>query len=341
MGWRRISVPAARVMVLYNAPTLPADHPDAVSERDVLATAETVIQELREAGYRVEPCGVGRDPLELLTAVRAFEPEAVFNLFEGLAIQGQTEAYAAGLLDWLGIPFTGCPMPAMILARDKLLCKTLLRGAGLPTAPGFAVSALPLVQQPAAWPVIVKPMAEDASVGIDYGSVVETPDALERRLQYLLDRYRPPFLVESFIDGREFNVGVIDDPEPAVLPLAEIVFDRGVPGSWPIVTYTSKWAPGSVEDLAALPKCPAEVESGLTKRLEELALQAYRLVGCRDYARIDVRVDHAGQPWILEINPNPDYGPGAGLARMLETSGRRHEQMTVRMIERCLARSRQ
>ncbi len=325
-----------RVMVLYNAPTLPVEHPDAAAERDVLHTVELVTGELRDAGFRVHLCGAGKEPDELLTALRHFQPQAVFNLFEGLAICGQTEAYAAGLLEWLGIPFTGCPMPAMVLARDKILCKRLLKGADLPTPAFITAQDGSLSEMPEAWPVIVKPVAEDASVGIDYGSVVATPAALAQRLRYLMEHYQPPFLIEQFIDGREFNVGICDDPLPVVLPIAEIIFDRSVPGHWPIVTYQSKWNPGSEEDLAALPKCPADVDPALAERLQHLALQAYHLIGCRDYARIDVRVDAQGQPWILEVNPNPDYGATSGLSRMLSASGRSHRSMTVQMIQRCL-----
>lgn len=342
----------ANLLVLYNAPTLPADHPHAAAEADVLNTADAVAGHLASVCHDVRRLGLAEDPMPLVELLKRLRPDAVFNLFEGTAVCGQTEAVVAGILEWFGVPFTGCPMPAMVLARDKALTKRLLRGAGLPTADFVLVEADRLADPPApsAWPAIVKPSNEDASVGIDLGSVVEDLAGLKARLALLARTLRPPFLVEAFIDGREFNVGVIDDPGPTALPVAEIIFDeralaRGDPrpcagrSSWrPIVTYASKWEPGSPEDLAALPRCPAEVEPKLEGKLKELALAAYRLIGGRDYARIDFRTDAEGNPFILEVNPNPDYGPNAGLARMLAASGRSHREFTVRLAERLLRR---
>src|SRR6516162_10244047 len=161
-----------RVLVLYNEPVLPADHPDADSEHEILYTTDVVAGHLTEAGFDVTRLGVSRDPSALLTGLRRAKPEVVFNLFEGLADHYGTEAYAAGLLEWLGLPYTGCPFQTLCLARSKHLTKHLLQGAGLPTAGFFIVEALPVPECPLEWPVIVKPAEQDASVGLDQGSVV-------------------------------------------------------------------------------------------------------------------------------------------------------------------------
>jgi len=323
-----------RVLVLYNKPTLPADHPDAVSEADVLHTVDFVAAALAQAGLAVDRLGLSEDPRPLLQWLDQNRPDVVFNLFEGTAGRGETEAFAAGLLDWLRLPYTGAPPAAMLLARDKALAKRLFRGAGLPTADFVVVHAPTDPVALTQWPAFVKPAAQDASVGIDHGSVVRNETELRARLRWLADRYPPPYLVETYLAGREFNVAIIDDPEPTVLPLAEIIFDRGQPDLWPIVSYASKWAPGSREDLAALPRCPADVEPTLARTLADLALAAYRLVGCRDYARIDLRTDESGQPFLLEVNPNPDFGPEAGLARALKASGRDHAAWTAALCQR-------
>src|SRR5947208_841157 len=124
----------SHVLVLHNAPTLPPDHPAAEAERDVLNTVEAVAATLAAAGHQVSRLGLSDDPETLLHVLRERRPDVVFNLFEGTGARGQTEAYCAGLLEWARVPYTGCPMAAAVLARDKPLAKRLFRGAGLPTA---------------------------------------------------------------------------------------------------------------------------------------------------------------------------------------------------------------
>jgi D-alanine-D-alanine ligase len=330
----------ARVLVLYNEPVLEGDHPDAIAEQDVVGTAEFVADALARAGCLVSRLGVGRDPDALLEGLRAAGPDVVFNLFEGLSDQGHTEAYVAGVLEWLGIPFTGSPAQTLSLARNKPLTKYLLQGAGLPTAPFFLVEGLPAPRCPLDWPVIVKPSQHDASEGIDQGSVVTHQGALEGRTARLLGAYGPPVLVERYIAGRELAVALVADPEPRDLPPSEVLFTDPDPDYWPIVTYDAKWRLGT-RDFEATPVRPAaELPPGLAERLGRLARQAFGLLGCRDYSRVDFRVTAAGEPYILEVNPNPDFNPTAGLARTLETAGVGHAAFAVRLVEVALARGR-
>jgi D-alanine-D-alanine ligase len=327
-----------RVLVLYNQPVLPADHPDADSEHEVLYTADVVAGHLTEAGFEVSRLGASRDPAPLLSGLRRARPDVVFNLFEGLADHYGTEAHAAGILEWLGIPYTGCPFQTLCVARDKPMTKRLLRGAGLPTADFFVVEEGPVEECPIEWPVIVKPGSQDASVGLDQNSVVTDLERLNERIAYLLDTYGPPVLVEEFIRGREFNVGLIESPELRPLPVSEIVFVDQGPGYWPIVTYDAKWKPGSRDYEATPAKYPAEVSPRLAHRLHGLAKQAFRLLGCRDYARVDFRVRPNGKPCVLEVNPNPDFSPTAGLAGGLESAGLTHAQFTLELVHAALAR---
>jgi D-alanine-D-alanine ligase len=295
----------------------------------------------------------------LFDSCQSDRPDAVFNLYEGVANRGGTEAYVAGLLELLRIPYTGCPFSALVLARDKPKTKYLLRGAGLPSPAffvvesadsvgwvesseptrsdenkmvGFEASAHPTL----GWPLIVKTATEDASVGIDHQSVVSSQNELTNRVRWLLDRYPPPVLVEQFINGREFNVGVVEWPKPRTLPISEIVFHSREPGRWPLVTYDAKWSVGSPDDLATVPHCPADVAPELARELERLALDAFTLLGCRQYARVDFRTNAAGEPFILEVNPNPDYHPDAGLTRALKVAGISHEEFTVGLVRQLL-----
>jgi D-alanine-D-alanine ligase len=329
-----------QVVILYNEPVLAADHPDVVSEHEILETVAAVGKILSEAGFEVAQLGVDHEPRVLLEGLCSHQPDVVFNLFEGLADRSGTEAHVAGMLEWLGIPFTGSPSPSLCLAHSKHLTKHLLQGAGLPTPDFFVVEDLPAPACPIPWPVIVKPAQQDASVGLDQGSVVTDQARLEKRVASLLEMYGPPVLVEQFIYGRELNVGLIEAPDLRILPVSEVLFVDREPGYWPIVTYDAKWKPGSRDYEATPARYPAEVTPRLAGRLGGLARQAFRLLGCRDYARVDFRVCPTGKPYILEVNPNPDFCPTAGLAGGLGSAGLTHAQFTADLVRNALARAR-
>ncbi|HEY7422919.1 MAG TPA: ATP-grasp domain-containing protein [Gemmataceae bacterium] len=326
-----------RVLILHNHPVLPEDHADADSEHEVLFTTDFVQRTLTKAGYEVATLGASRDPGVLLDGLRECRPDVVFNLFEGLADFGDTEAHVAGILEWLEVPYTGCPYQTLCLARGKHMTKHLLAGAGLPTAKFFVAEDVPVEDNPLGWPVIVKPATQDASVGVDQGSVVTNLERLNDRIAYLLDNYGPPVLIEEFIRGREFSIGLVEAPELRVLPVSEILFVEKDPDFWPIVTYDAKWKPGSRDYEATPPNYPARVSPRLRDKLQTLAKRAFRLLGCRDYARVDFRV-RGGRPYILEVNPNPDFSPTAGLSGGLESAGISHERFTVDLVQRALAR---
>ena len=165
---------------------------------------------LTDAGFDVSRLAIRRDPAVLLARIKKRRPDVVFNLFEGLADHGDTEAHVAGLLEWLELPYTGCPYQTLSTARRKHVTKYLLQGAGLPTAPFFVVEELPVPENTLGWPVIVKPADQDASVGLDQGSVVTDQLKLNERVAYLLETYGGSVLVEQFVRGREFNVGVVE-----------------------------------------------------------------------------------------------------------------------------------
>ena len=329
-------MPPPHILILYNDPVLPASHPDAESEREILEIVEAVAAELAEASYAVSRLGVSRDPRVLIDRLTARRPDAVFNFFEGTADQSETEVTVAGLLDWLHIPYTGCPFAGLCLARDKVRAKHLFRGAGLPTPAFVVVDELPLPEVPLGWPVIVKPATQDASVGLDQGSVVTSRDKLEARVASLLGRYGPPVMIEQFIRGRELNVAMIEAPELRALPISEILFLDEDPERWPIVTYDAKWAPESRDCVLTPPQYPATVETGLATRLVTLATRAFHLIGCRDYARCDFRVSEAGEPYLLEVNPNPCFNPTAGFTSGLKTAGISHAQFSVMLVENAL-----
>lgn len=334
------------VVVLHNAPVLPDEHPDAASEHDVVAVAESVASLLREDGFLAWPAAVGRSPATMLKVLTnkgpsGRKPEVVFNLIEGFGGRSAGAAYATGLIELAGLPYTGSPVEALALCQEKSRTKALLRGFGLPTAPfALVCEGETILDWPWDGPILVKPDAEDASLGIDQESVVSDLESLQRKIGRIHETYHGAALLEAYLPGREFNVGVLALPYPESLPIAEVQF-QSQEGIWPILTYNAKWATGSREDRASPIVCPASLEPESAQRLARLALDAYRITGCRDYARIDLRLDRRGDPMILEVNPNPDIGQGAGWARALRASGRNYAATLGSFVQQAINRHRQ
>jgi D-alanine-D-alanine ligase len=187
------------------------------------------------------------------------------------------------------------------------------------------------------YPAIVKPAAEDASIGVEQRSVVRSSRALKARVEAMLSSF-DEVIVQRYVDGRELNVGIVGD---TALPIAEIDFATMPKGLWPIVTYRSKWDTGSAEDLGSVPRCPAQLPSRAASEVRRVALEAWRLVGGNGYGRVDMRLDANGHPWILEVNSNPDIAPDAGLARMARTAGIEYPTLVRTICELGIARKRE
>jgi D-alanine-D-alanine ligase len=335
-------------LVLFNQPAAHADPQDRAAEVGVLDSVAAATAVLSQAGASVESLGLAGEIEPLVAACRAGRC-VVLNLCEAFAGATIHEAHVAGLLELLGTAYTGSPPATIALCRDKIRTKHLLRSAGVRTAPFLCIGRESRDVPPQDWPArfgwdnptfpfIVKAANEDASQGLDHGSVVQTPADLAAAVGRLAQRYGFPVLAESYLPGREFNVAVIEDAEPRCLPLAEIVFTPRAEPSWPIVTYESKWNAGSRDDLTSRPQCPAVVDRDLADDLCRLGLAAFQISGCRDYARIDFRLNAAGEPTLLEVNPNPDLSPSAGLARQLAAAGIGYAEFIVRLVQRARAR---
>ncbi len=334
---------APSILILYNEPVLPVEHPDAGSEHDVLDTVNDTFKVLKAAGFETTKLGINHDPQPLLDRLKQNRPDAVFNLFEGIATQTGTEVSAAALLEWLNVPFTGCPSPSLALGRDKIRTKHILAATGIPTPDYAVIDALPVPRWRCPWPAIVKPAYQDASIGIDQNSVVTSQKQLEDRVIYLLATYGPPVLVERFVLGREFHVNIIEELDPApnalplVLPLAEIAFKNNQPGKWAVYTFAAKWDENSAEYTAAPLVAPVEIPADDFARLEVIAQRSFRSLCCRDYARIDVRMDADGKFYVLEVNPNP-YLNSLALVNGLLAIGRTQEQLLVNLSLAAIAR---
>ncbi len=316
-----------RIALAFDA-TLTSHPGEAPTHDDIRGTVELVNRALGERGYEVVLLPV-ENTGAIGKLVRRAAPDVVFNLVEGIESDSEAEGAVARALEATGVPFTGCPAKAIDLALDKERAKELLRSWGLPVPAGRVMSA-PGPADGLRFPLIVKCLREDASLGLTDRSIVRDEAQLREQVAFITETYRQPALVEEYLEGREFNLAIVG-PRPLALPISEIDFSTMPAGKPRFVSYDAKWVPDSVEYRATVPLCPAPIDGPSAARLRRLALRAFRLCGCRDVARVDLRTDSNGKPFILEVNPNPDLSPDAGLARSARAHGWTWEGLVERL----------
>ncbi len=328
-----------RILISYNAPERQQRGRDIdfVSEADVLTQVNAVHCSLLELGYEVSVVPLQKSIPAFMERVTRFRPDALFNLVEGWQGDSRYHLHLPSLYELLGFEYTGAPMSALVLSGDKWMTKMLLDQARLPVPRGMMCSEVP-GRCRLRYPVIVKPAHEDASLGIDFDSVVSNLADLRRRVAWVIQNYHQPAIVEEYIDGRELNVAILGDQIPQALPISEITFPFVPQGQPRICSYNVKWMENSPEYHWVGAECPAPLDEAVTARVQQIAIAAFRLLGCRDYARVDMRLDANMQPYIVEVNANPDLSPDAGLTRSALASGRTYTQLVGEIIACALQR---
>ncbi len=302
---------------------------------DIRESVKDIEECLERLGYRTILTPLTQEGFdEFLKEINDGRAELVFNLCEGAFLNSKFEMNIAALLELYGIRFTGNTSITLGVALNKGWTKDILKGAGIET-PAHFVTDEPCTGLPEGleFPLIVKPLAEDASLGIETDSVVYTAGELSDRIEHILEEYSHHALVERFIDGREFNISIMgNDDAVVVLPPSEIDFS-GYPEELPrICSYEAKWIEVSPLYRKTLPVCPAPVSEEFKRRLEATALGAYRALSCRDYARVDMRLDQEDNLWVLEVNPNPDISKDAGFARAARVAGMEYHQFIGELV---------
>lgn len=325
-----------RVVILV--PELPKNMPRnrLFPYEDTQSAALAIDRALREKGYKTKLWEAGQLP-RVSKDLEDLADAVIFNLCEDIDGRGEGEAYVASLLELFGLPYTGSPPEALLACLNKGRAKQILRGAGLPT-PAAALLEKPQVNGAVAFPAIVKPACEDASLGIDEESVVTRPEELVTRLQALYLQRLFPALVEEFIPGREINAAILDGE---ALPLSEIEFVGEENPLKQIVTYEAKWDPQSLEYHTTRPACPAPLNPETEEKIKSLALAAAAALRVRDYARVDFRLRADGRPFILEVNPNPAIAPDAGFARSAAAAGIPYADLIERIVGFALRRKKE
>ena len=333
----------SRIFVLYNTDydaelTGPGTGIDVSS---VETSARSVSRALVESGYQVEVHGVqGRDVLDVLAAMRRGKPDLVFNLCESMAGDARNEPTLVGLLDLFELPYTGADLLGLASCLYKQRAKAILIGCGVPTPPYLFLPDLAALDAPALadaaldYPWFVKLAHEDASVGITEANVVHSSAELRARAAELIEHHAQPVLAERYVEGREINVTMIGNgPDLELLPLHEIDF-AAMPADRPkIVSYAAKWDETHVDYAGTKPVLLRNASPELTEEIERVARAAWNALGLRDYGRVDLRVDAAGRPWVIDVNPNCDISPDAGVARSASALGISYIQLIGKLTE--------
>lgn len=317
---------------------------------------ETVAEEIdqiadaiAQAGHDCVAVNIKDDFDTLLAALHRERPDAVMNLIEWFHDDSEHEMHVPALFELIGTAYTGNRPLALSLCQKKPHAKALLAAHGIAVPRGIVLETpdVPPDQQLGLrYPIIVKPAFDDASGGIDAGSVVRNRAELTARVALVVGDHKMPALVEEFIAGREIHCALLGNDPPLALPLYEMQFKQGgtdnegrlLPG---IITYRAKWDPYSRDHYAMESKCPVDdLEPEVVQNIHNTAMRAFTILGCRDYARVDMRLDpKTGEPYILEVNPNPDLADGCAFAQCVRASGRSYAQAIQQIVGFALARA--
>ncbi|MDD5269642.1 MAG: ATP-grasp domain-containing protein [Candidatus Omnitrophica bacterium] len=272
------------------------DPEDANAEFDHPDTIEVIKDAIESGGHKVVKIGNVRS---LLKRIKNLDVDIVFNIAEGVTGRNR-ESEIPVILEMAGIPFVGADGLTLGLTLDKVMAKKVLISEGVPTPSFFQVSDIKNVDGAGiGFPLIVKPKQEGSSKGISDKSIVHNRRDLIRQADWVIRTYKQPALVESFITGSEFTVPVVGNDDPEALPTVQISIDGKT--NLGDLCYTFSRITSDTLNYV----CPARITRSLDNKLKEMALRAYRAVECRDFGRVDFRVDKRGNPYVLEINPLP------------------------------------
>lgn len=306
--------------------------------RRSLAYVQRIKDALQNLNHTPELVNLNLDSFEYL---RKSDFDLVFNLCDdGFRNDSLLEAHIPAMLDILQLPYTGANFLTLATCVNKARTKELLSFHNIPT-PEFQVfyRNSDKLDRRLKFPLIVKPLHEDASIGLKKESVVKNRNQLRERVAFVMKNYNQPALVERFIAGREVYVGILGSGDRlTVLPISEIVFDSTLPKTAKICSYEAKWVTKSKAYKDTPVECPARLDKDLEQSLVEIAKKAYSLMSCQDYGRVDFRIDESSQPYVLEVNPNPDLSFDAGLTKMAKAQGTDYDELIGKVLDSALHR---
>jgi D-alanine-D-alanine ligase len=335
--------PLRTVAIVYDEASVraPGEADTGAAEAAAVAAVAHVVDDVeqvaRRHGLEATRVPLVSDGPAMLRQVAGITADVVVNLAESWAGSARHEAAVAWALEVRGGPYTGVGPKALALCLDKPTTRAVLAARGLPVPEGAVVA-----DPDAGWPSglstsgswIVKPVAQDASHGIDAASVVHSPEAALARVRHLASRGLGAALVERYVDGGEVNVSIVElgDAPARVLPIARIDFSRMPPGAPHILTDAGKWDAASPEYAGTESVEACDLKGKPRERVTAAALGAWRALGLSGYGRVDMRLDPDGRPWVIDVNPNPDLSRDAGLALAASRAGLSHDQLVMGVL---------
>ena len=324
-----------RVLVLMHEDLVP---PDQVNGHDLKAvewrTEHDVVSTLKKLGHEVLPLGVKSDLAVIHSSIEEWKPDIAFNLleeFDGVAVYDQ---HVVSYLELLHLPYTGCNPRGLMLARDKALTKKVLSFHRIPYPEFIEVPQGRTVRRPKwlSFPLIVKSVSEEASLGISQASIVEDDDKLSERVTFIHNSVGSGALIERYIEGREFYVGIIGNGQLQVLPVWELIMDKLPEDAKRIATERVKWSRKYQQKYGITSREADNLPESKTREIQDLAKRVYRALGLSGYARIDMRMDAEGQLYVLEANPNPQIAEDEDFADSAKKADYHYKELLQELL---------
>ncbi|MDD5347163.1 MAG: ATP-grasp domain-containing protein [Candidatus Omnitrophica bacterium] len=308
------------------------DPPDANAEFDHPDTIKVIAKAIESNGFSVQKIGNAADLLEKFEKLSV---DIVFNISEGLEGRNR-ESQVPMLLEMAGIPFVGADALSLGVSLDKLMAKKIFMAEGIPTPKFKVVEGLERIKNldHMQFPLFVKPRFEGSSKGLTEASRVENKEELKKQVEHIISTYKQPALIEEFIRGEEFTVAVVGNDPPEALPIVQIQIDGELKLRDKFYTF------GHIKDDALEYICPAPVSKAVEKKIADLAVRTYKAIECRDFGRVDIRVDEKGNPYVLEINPLPSLSTADVFMVVAKAVGMTYEDMIGKILKAAIKRHR-
>lgn len=311
--------------IIYNQPGENA----LADELDVLEQVVYIEQNLTGLGIESYRKGITLNFINELESILTEKPDFVFNLVESLNNKGELCYFVPALLNMYNIPYSGNPLEAMFITTSKLLTSRTLKSSGITNPPAFSPSQYK--ELTAGQKYIIKPVWEDGSLGINADSVFTYLPEKDEWIRSFRDSH---WIIETFIDGREFNISLLaGEKGPEVMPAAEMVFHNYDDSMPRIVDFRAKWDEDSFEYKNTRREFPGEkLGKALSDRINDAALKCWQVFGLKGYARVDMRVDHNDIPYVIEVNANPCLSPGSGFPSATQAAGYSFAEVLDRIV---------
>ncbi len=332
-----------RVVVLMHPSCVPPESREGYTEREYYEwkTEYDVITTLRALGHEVRPLGVADELGPIRSVIQDWKPHIIFNLLEEFLGRQDFDHHVVGFLELMQVPYTGCHPRGMMLARDKALSKKLLAYHHL-VVPRFAVFPRGrFVHRPKGleFPLIVKSLVDESSLGISQASIVENDEKLRERVAFIHQRNGTDAIVEQYVEGREFYVGLLGNRRVQVLPVWELLFENMPQGAAAIATSQVKHNPEYQRRRGIFQQRAQDLIPTLEEYIIRTSRRIARILDLDGYSRIDFRLGVDGKLYFLEANPNPEIASSEEFASAAEEAGRTYPQLIQRILDLGLQRT--